>query len=251
MHVLAVIPSRFESTRFPGKALADILGKPMIQRVYEQVSKSKDIDEIIVATDHQEILETVVGFGGNAILTSSNHKSGTERCAEILEQHTVKPDIIINVQGDEPIIDPAQIDLLVDLMRDPETDIGTLAVLLSDYETLTSPSQVKLVMDTYHNALLFSRSVIPHIRNLPREKWTGQAKFYGHVGMYGFKPNTLIDISKLQPSPLEIAESLEQLRWMENGYRIKVAITSHITEGVNTPEDLKRIIRLYPNRLSD
>lgn len=236
--ILAVIPARWASSRFPGKPLAMIAGKSMIQRVFEQVSQSNSVEQVVVATDDVGIYDHVQSFGGQAVLTSPDHPSGTDRCAEVARMF---PDatIILNVQGDEPFILPQQIDLLANtLINAPNASIATLVKRLSDTSMLFNPNVVKAVFSQNAGAIYFSRHPIPYIRGTEPDNWLERHAFYKHIGLYGFKRHTLLEIASLPPTPLEQAESLEQLRWLENGYHIAVGITDWETLGVDTPEDL-------------
>lgn len=244
---LGIIPARYASTRFPGKPLIDILGKPMIQRVYEQAAKT--LSDVIVATDDERILEAVKNFGGKAIMTSEKHKSGTDRCFEAYQKYNKKFDILINIQGDEPEIQIEQIKQLQECFEDENTEIASLAKIISekDGETfLSNPNHVKVVIDKNNFALYFSRSPIPYNRNVKDEKtWIRHHNYYKHIGLYAYKSEVLAQISNLPSSPLELSESLEQLRWLENGYRIKMGITSVESIGIDTPEDLERLVKKY------
>lgn len=238
---LAVIPARYASTRFPGKPLVDIGGKSMIRRVYEQAQKAELVDEVIVATDDARILDHVLDFGGKARMTSDQHRSGTDRCAEIAAAH---PEFgcVINIQGDEPFIDPREIDEVVQpLVEKTEVVITTLAKKLSDDSVLFDPNVVKVVFDREHRALYFSRSTIPYLRDVPKESWLEQADFYKHVGIYGFRRQVLLEVAQLNPGILERNESLEQLRWLEAGYAIHVGITQWESIGIDRPEDLSKV----------
>lgn len=240
-NILAIIPARYASTRFPGKPLALIHGKSMISRVVEQVKKSDSIHEVIVATDDARIFDHVSDFGGKAVMTSPEHQSGTDRCAEIAAAYPTA-DIVLNVQGDEPFIQAQQLDLLVDtLLKNPSFQIATLAKKISSIEELDNPNVVKLVMTANEHALYFSRYPIPYSRSTQMSERLGKHDFYKHIGLYGFHRQTLLEISKSPPSPLELSESLEQLRWLENGYGIAVGITDLETIGIDTPEDLERV----------
>lgn len=236
--LLAVIPARWASTRFPGKPLADIGGKTMIRRVYEQVLQAKRVDAALVATDDERIFEHVRSFGGQVLMTRADHPSGTDRCAEAAEQFP-QADYVLNVQGDEPFVQPEQIDLLADtLLNRPEFHIATLAKKIEQPEQLFNPNVVKIVFSEKNGAIYFSRHPIPFVRGVESENWLAQHVFYKHIGLYGFRRDTLADIARLSPTPLECAESLEQLRWLENGLRIAVGITHLETAGIDTPEDL-------------
>ncbi len=241
MNILGVIPARYASTRFPAKPLAMIDGKSMIQRVYDQVLKSDSVQSVVVATDDQRIFDHVVSFGGKVSMTSPDHPSGTDRCFETLSLQKEKYDYVINIQGDEPFIAPRQIDLVA-AMLDGKTELATLAKKISDEETLFNPNVVKVVLSASREALYFSRSTIPHIRNTSEAHWLSKHSFFKHIGMYAYRADILEKITRLPVSLLEKAESLEQLRWLENGFRIKVAETDLETIGVDTPEDLDKAI---------
>lgn len=239
--ILAVIPARYASTRFPGKPLADIGGKTMIQRVYEQVLRSKRVLKAVVATDDERIFEHVRGFGGDVRMTSAHHPSGTDRCAEVARQFP-EAQFVLNVQGDEPFVQPEQIDLLADtLTGNSGFSIATLAKRIEQAETLFSSNVVKVVFSKKSGAIYFSRQPIPFVRGAATEQWLSQHVFYKHIGLYGFRSTVLQDIARLSPTPLERAESLEQLRWLENGWRIVVGITEMETVGIDAPEDLEKI----------
>ena len=242
MKIIGIIPSRYGSTRFPAKSLVLIKGKSMIQRVYEQATQSSALDDIVVATDHPEIFDHVKKFGGSVCMTKTDHISGTDRCFEALTLQQRKYDYIINIQGDEPFIQPAQIDLLAGKL-DGTTEIATLVKLLDAEEQLFNPNVVKAVISKTMEALYFSRSAIPHIRNEPQERWMSKHKFYKHIGMYAYRADVLHRLTKLSMSSLEKAESLEQLRWLENGFKIMVAETLTETIGIDTPEDLQKAIQ--------
>lgn len=245
MKVLGVIPSRFGSTRFPGKPLIDILGKTMIQRVYEQVSKSKILDQIVVATDDKRIFDHVVDFGGKVILTSKEHATGTDRCNEVAGKMTGF-DVIINIQGDEPLIDAKQIDRLALCFEKDDCHIATLVQQISDESILYDSSRVKVVKTLNDRALYFSRRAIPH-QKLENETCSDQHRYWQHIGIYGYRTSVLEIIANLPMSILEKAESLEQLRWLENGFDIYVAETEHDSISVDIPEDLARIEAIIQN----
>lgn len=248
MKFLGIIPARYASTRFPGKPLADIGGKPMIQRVYEQV---KDVlDAAYVATDDERIFNAVKAFGGEVLMTSTSHRSGTDRCAEAMTKVKDRFDVVINIQGDEPFIQPSQIETLKSCFLTDGKDNGTqLATLCRVFrkeeglEALSNPNSPKVIVNEKDEAVYFSRSVIPYLRNVPKEEWLEKHHFFKHIGIYAYRKEILSEISRLPQSPLEKAESLEQLRWLENGYRIKVARTEVENLAVDTPEDLQRILR--------
>lgn len=213
----------------------------MIQRVYEQAKKSASLDEVVVATDDERILLHVHEFGGRAILTSNTHQSGTDRCAEVLSK-IPGFDVVLNIQGDEPFIDPRQITLLCACLTEPGTELATLVKKINSVEELSNPNSPKVVLNRRSEAVYFSRSPIPHLRSQEPENWHELFPYYKHIGIYGYRSQTLQAITQLPVSSLEKAEALEQLRWIENGYRIKVAITDIETAAVDTPEDLEKII---------
>ena len=243
MKILGIIPARYGSVRFPGKPLVDMAGKTMIQRVYEQVSKASCFSLIVVATDNQQIFSEVKKFGGEACMTRQDHISGTDRCFEALTQQNQSFDYVINVQGDEPFIQPAQIELLAGLL-DGNTEIATLIKKVLDPEMIFNPNVVKAVVAKNKEALYFSRSPIPHVRNTPEKEWIKHATFYKHIGMYAYRTDILANITKLSVGSLETAESLEQLRWLQNGFRIMTEETDTESLGVDTPDDLKKAIAL-------
>ncbi|MDR1562884.1 MAG: 3-deoxy-manno-octulosonate cytidylyltransferase [Dysgonamonadaceae bacterium] len=243
---IGIIPARYESTRFPGKPLANIAGKPMIQRVYEQVSNS--LESVIVATDDERIFETVISFGGRVVMTSRDHRSGTDRCYEAYLKACGSEDVVINIQGDEPFIKPSQIEILKTCFESTGTQIATLVKAFSgdtDFETLFNPNTPKVVLNGNNEAIYFSRSVIPYIMGKHHSEWLQAAVFYKHIGIYAYRADVLAKITSLPNSALEKAESLEQLRWIENGYRIKAGITCDETIGIDTPEDLVRAVNHY------
>lgn len=244
MKILGVIPARFASSRFPGKPLADLLGKSMVHRVYLQCKKSKSLSEVVVATDHPKIYDHVIGFGGNAVLTSDQHPSGTDRCREAMELNAGTFDFIVNIQGDEPFIDPHQIDLLCKSL-DSSTELATLIQKIITLEQLLSPGEAKVVLNHKKEAMFFSRSPIPFVQKIDQKDWLDHAQFYRHVGLYTYRSDILKKITQLPVSPLEKAESLEQLRWIENGFKIKTVETD-AEEGlcIDTPEDLEKAIVL-------
>ncbi len=242
MKVLGIIPSRYGSTRFPGKPLIDINGKTMIQRVYEQAKKAKSLSEVIVATDDNRIFNTVKLFSGDVVMTSSSHESGTERCAEVIGKMDEKFDVVINIQGDEPFINPEQIDQLSSCFEDEKTDIATLIKKIDSEEELFNPNRPKVAIDENNFALMFSRNAIPEIPTIEKENWIDKHTFYKHIGIYGYRSTILNTISQLPVSRLEQKERLEQLRWLENNYTIKVAITKYEAIAIDTPEDLEKIV---------
>lgn len=243
MKAVGIIPSRYASTRFPGKPLADIKGKTMIRRVYEQAKQSNLLSGVFVATDDQRIVDEVESFGGNVLMTSPNHPSGTDRCFEALEKlGKDKYDVVINIQGDEPFIHPEQINKLVKSFDHKHVQIATLAHKITDSEDICNPSLVKITRKANGEALYFSRSAIPFIREGKGTDWTTLYPFLKHIGIYAYRSDVLEQIVKLPASSLEKAESLEQLRWLENGYSVMVEITDKESFPVDTPEDLKRFI---------
>ena len=235
---IAIIPARYASTRFPGKPLAVLGGKPVIQRVYEQVSSV--LSDVWVATDDEGIRQAVELFGGRVVMTRTDHKSGTDRIEEAAEIIDTTADVIINVQGDEPFIQRSQVETIMHLFDDAETQIGTIGKLFDTIEQAENPNSPKIVTDVRGYALYFSRSVIPFIRGHERQQWLNQFPFLKHLGLYAYRRDVLRQITKLPQSSLEKAESLEQLRWLQNGYRIKVGLTDVETVGIDTPEDLAR-----------
>ncbi len=243
--ILGLIPARFGSTRFPGKPLANIGGKPMIQRVYEQTKQQ--LTHVYVATDDARIEEAVKKFGGRVVMTSTHHQSGTDRCAEALDtiekQENIKFHAVINIQGDEPFINPAQIEAVTHCFSSPETQLATLVKAIDKTEDLFNPNKPKVVIGSGQQALYFSRSPIPYFRGTPEEHWIEKHKYYNHIGLYGYRSDVLRAITKLEQSPLELAESLEQLRWLENGYHIQVKETLSESISIDTPEDLENLIR--------
>ncbi|MCX3265217.1 3-deoxy-manno-octulosonate cytidylyltransferase [Pedobacter agri] len=240
---IGIIPARYASTRFPGKPLVDIAGKTMIQRVYEQASKAKSLSKVVVATDDERIADEVKRFGGEFVFTGSQHQSGTDRCAEVIEK---LPDyeIVINIQGDEPFIEPAQIDLLASCFIEEKVQLATLIKPIQSQESIYNPNSPKVVIDINGRAMYFSRSPIPFIRNGEPGVWAEKHKFYKHIGIYGYRTESLKAITKLPPSALEIAESLEQLRWIENGFYIQTKVTDLETVAIDTPEDLLKLNKL-------
>lgn len=243
MKILGLIPARFASTRFPGKPLADISGKPMIQWVFERTSQV--FEHVYVATDDERIKLAVESFGGRVAMTSSNHQSGTDRCAEALDniekQTNTRYDVVVNIQGDEPFIQPEQLKKVANCFNDSSIQIATLVKQFSKNEDIYNPNTPKVILNKNDEAIYFSRSVIPFIRRKEKSDWNSSHPFYKHIGLYAYRCDILREITKLEQSPLELAESLEQLRWIENGYRIKVEKTDMETFAVDTPEDLERV----------
>lgn len=240
MKFTAIIPARYASTRFPAKPLAVLGGGTVIQRVYEQVAKV--FDELYVATDDERIFNSVTAFGGKAIMTREDHKSGTDRCYEAFCKSGSNADVVVNVQGDEPFIQPSQLETIKSLFDSSETDIATLVKPFPagcPFSAVENPNSPKVVVDDSWNALYFSRSVIPYLRGVPQEEWTSRQTYYKHIGLYAFRADVLRQVTELPQSPLEKAESLEQLRWLSAGYRIKTGTTDVETIGIDTPEDLQ------------
>jgi 3-deoxy-manno-octulosonate cytidylyltransferase (CMP-KDO synthetase) len=240
--ILAVIPARYASTRFPGKPLVDIGGRTMIERVYAQVQAAQRVQVVVVATDDERIADEVRRFGGQVCMTRTDHRSGTDRCAEVAHAYP-EAHVVLNVQGDEPFVQPEQIDLLVDtLVEAPEAfGAATLVKSIADLTLLPNPNVVKAVWSPAAGALYFSRHPVPYLRDAPLEAWLSSAAFFKHIGLYAFRRDTLLRVATLPPSPLEMAESLEQLRWLEAGIRIRVGVTELETIGIDTPEDLLKI----------
>jgi 3-deoxy-manno-octulosonate cytidylyltransferase (CMP-KDO synthetase) len=244
MKIIGIIPARFASSRFPGKPLADMLGQTMIQRVYIQVKKSKQLQQVVVATDDQRIYDHVLSFGGAACMTAENHPSGTDRCFEAWEKQKDKFDFAINIQGDEPFIDPNQIDLLCSSIT-MQTELATLVQKIATLEQLNSPGEAKVVINKEQEAIYFSRSPIPFVQKFEQKDWLKQTTFYRHVGLYAYRSDILEKITRLSPSLLEKVESLEQLRWIENGFRIKT-VETEMEESIciDTPEDLEKALQI-------
>ena len=243
MKFLGIIPARYASTRFPGKPLANLGGKPMIQRVYEQCEKV--LANVVVATDDTRIEKAVKTFGGNVIMTSPDHQSGTDRCAEAATKvsATIDFDIAINIQGDEPFIQTEQIEQIKSCFEDASTQIATLILPITKNEDLFDPNKPKVVVNNNSEAIYFSRSPIPFFRGKVEQEWIQHHNYYRHIGMYAYRKEVLQKLTKLSQTPLELAESLEQLRWVENGYCIKTAITHHESIGIDTPADLEKVIK--------
>jgi 3-deoxy-manno-octulosonate cytidylyltransferase (CMP-KDO synthetase) len=269
MKFIGVIPARYASSRFPGKPLVDIGGKSMIQRVYEQAKKAESLSRVVVATDDERIFKHVESFGGEVMMTSNKHESGTDRCAEVLQYANAEAvindldsnknassfafkikrekttfDAVINIQGDEPFIDPAQINQVAEILRGGVFHIATLAKRLDDSELIQNPNVVKVVFSTDSRALYFSRSPIPYLRNVPQSEWHLSGAFFKHLGLYGYKSSALRSLAELPQSGLEKWESLEQLRWLEAGFTIGIGITELESIGIDMPEDLAKIKHL-------
>jgi 3-deoxy-manno-octulosonate cytidylyltransferase (CMP-KDO synthetase) len=239
--IVGIIPARYASTRFPGKPLIDIGGKTMIQRVYEQSKKSQSLADVVVATDDERIEKHVLSFGGKVVITSSNHQSGTDRCFEAIEKFDTTADVVINIQGDEPFIHPEQIDIAAKCFSDKNVLIATLAKKISASADLFNPNVPKVIIDKQGNAIYFSRHPLPYLRGKDNAEWHTLHTYYKHIGLYAYRKDVLSQITALKQSALELAESLEQLRWLENGYKIKVEITDYESVAIDAPEDLKKL----------
>lgn len=235
---IAVIPARYASSRFPGKPLARLGGKYVIERVYEEVAKA--LDEVWVATDDSRIYDVVEGFGGKVVMTRSDHKSGTDRIAEAVNTINSDADVVVNVQGDEPFIHRSQIDEVCRCFDDPQTQIATIGKYFATMDEVNNPNSPKIIVDNNGYALLFTRATVPFVRGVPNEQWLEHYPYLKHLGLYAYRKDVLSQITRLPMSTLEKAESLEQLRWLQNGYRIKVGITDVETIGIDTPADLIR-----------
>ena len=242
MKILGVIPARFESTRFPGKPLIDLAGKTMIERVYLQAKKSNALADVVVATDNQRIFDAVKAFKGEVILTSNKHQSGTDRCAEVSKK-LIGYDAIINIQGDEPLIDPKQINLVANCFNDISTELATLVKKIETQEELFNFNTPKVIINKKSEAIYFSRQVIPYLKNISSESFLDHHTFYKHIGIYGYRTTTLGIVSKLKISGLEKSEMLEQLRWIENGFKIKVAITKIESLAIDVPSDVEEVLK--------
>lgn len=244
MNFLGIVPARYASTRFPGKPLADIGGKTMIQRVYEQASQC--LTHVVVATDDERIRQAVLSFGGEVVMTSPDHRSGTDRCAEALERYENQTghtyDVVINIQGDEPFIRPEQLRQAMECFADETCQIATLVKQGASNDDIFNPNKVKVALTRQGFALYFSRSPIPYLRGTDTKFWADNHAFNLHIGLYAYRTQALREITRLAPSSLEIAESLEQNRWLENGYRIRAALTEYESIGIDTPEDLQRVL---------
>jgi 3-deoxy-manno-octulosonate cytidylyltransferase (CMP-KDO synthetase) len=240
MNFIGIIPARFQSTRFPGKPLVLLGQKPIIQWVYENAKKA--LENVYVATDDERIYQAVEAFGGKAVYTSANHQSGTDRCAEAAMKvaELLKFDVVINIQGDEPFIRPEQIEGLKNCFNSPGTEIATLIKPITNAAEITNINRPKVVINKNQEAMYFSRSAIPFVRDCKPEEWISRNTFYSHIGMYAYRYDVLLELTKLPTSILEKAESLEQLRWLENGYRIRTAQTQFENIGIDTPEDLEQ-----------
>ena len=247
MKILGIIPARYASTRFPGKPLTMINGKSMIQRVYEQSMKSELLADVVVATDDQRIYDAVMAFGGKVMMTSSEHNSGTDRCCELIEKMTEHYDAVVNIQGDEPFINPEQINQIASLIATEESQIASLCKPIKDEDELFDENVVKVVFDKNFKALYFSRQTIPFLRKVEKNEksWMEQRTFYKHIGIYAYKADVLKEIAQLRQSGLELSECLEQLRWLENSYSIKMGITEYESYSIDTPQDVEKCLKFF------
>ena len=241
--ILGIIPARYASSRFPGKPLVIINGKSMLQRVYEQTKLSDLLNRIVIATDDKRIEEHAKGFGAEVVMTKEDHPSGTDRCFEAYQKINQTFDYVLNIQGDEPFLHPDQINSLAEVC-DGSTEIATQMIKCTSHDVLFDAGEVKITLNTNSEALYFSRNVIPHIKNIDQKEWHKHFEYFRHVGMYAYKVDVLEKITKLPVSKLEKAESLEQLRWLENGFKIKCAVTNHDSHCIDTPEDIEKVLRL-------
>ena len=243
MKILGVIPARFASSRFPGKPLIDLAGKSMIQRVYEGASNCDAFSKLVVATDDERIFNHVIGFGGEAIMTSDRHQSGTDRCGEVIEKY---PDceIVVNIQGDEPLVDPEQLKQLITAFDKKETQIATLGIALKTQQELFNPNRIKVVVNVHGQAIYFSRNPIPFGAQMLQDFWMKNYPYMRHIGLYAFRTETLKMLVQLTPTALEKQESLEQLRWMYHGFPIQLVMTEIETPNIDSPEDVAHILNL-------
>ncbi|MCA5005493.1 3-deoxy-manno-octulosonate cytidylyltransferase [Sphingobacterium bovistauri] len=246
MKIIGIIPARYDSSRFPGKPLVDIAGQSMIQRVYSQAKHASSLSEVIVATDDQRIYEHVKSFAGNVMMTSKDHQSGTDRCAEVAA-NLIGFDVAINIQGDEPFIDPQQIDLLVSCFKNTNTEIATLIRRVESEDELLNENKPKVVLNRKGEAIYFSRQAVPYLRGKKINEWLSHRPYYNHIGIYGYRIDVLHQLTTLPLSDLETMESLEQLRWIDNGYKIQTAISEHSNDAIDTPDDLKHVLNKYFN----
>jgi 3-deoxy-manno-octulosonate cytidylyltransferase (CMP-KDO synthetase) len=242
--ITGIIPARYASTRFPGKPLIDIQGKSMLQRVYEQATKSKLLNYVAVATDDERIAAHVQNFGGNVVMTANHHPSGTDRCWDALQQLNGNFNYVINIQGDEPFIEPAQIDELAAILQDGSTELATQMIAVDNHTILFDKGEVKIVLNSNNEALYFSRMVIPFLKGVEEMEWHKHHTYYRHVGMYAYRKDVLEKITKLPVSTLETAESLEQLRWVQNGFKVKCVTTQFESHCIDTPEDVEKVLIL-------
>ncbi len=242
--IVGIIPARYASTRFPGKPLIDIQGKSMLQHVYERSSQSTSLNKVVVATDDERIFKHVLSFGGEVVMTAMDHPSGTDRCWDALQQLDGNYRYVINIQGDEPFIDPAQIDELASALQDDSVELATQMIPVHSHSELFDKGEVKIVLNDKMEALYFSRMVIPFIKGVDEKEWHLHHTYYRHVGMYAYRKDILEKITKLPVSSLEKAESLEQLRWLENGFKIKCTITHFESHCIDTPQDVEKVLHL-------
>lgn len=242
--IAGIIPARWASTRFPGKPLADIGGKTMLRRVYEQASRSRSLQAVVVATDDDRIAEHVRSFGGRVVMTAADHPSGTDRCQEALLKLDTSFDYVINIQGDEPFIEPEQIDELASVLENGKVELATQMIEVDSHEILFDRGEVKIVLNDRSEALYFSRMPIPFLKGVDEKEWHTRHRYYRHVGMYAYRADILEQITRLPVSPLEKAESLEQLRWLEHGYRIRCVSTRFDSHCIDTPEDIEKVISI-------
>lgn len=243
MSIIGIIPARYASSRFPGKPLVEINGKSMLERVYTQAKKSNLLTEIIIATDDKRIEDHAHSFGAKVIFTKEDHPSGTDRCFEAYTLNGKKYDYVLNIQGDEPFLDPEQINSLADACK-PGVEIATQMIKCTNHEVLFDKGEVKIILNSKKEALYFSRNVIPFIKNKEEKEWHLNYNYFRHVGMYAYRTDILEKITELSPSELEKAESLEQLRWLENGFKIKCIETSFDSHCIDTPEDINKVLKL-------
>lgn len=241
MKIIGIIPARYASTRFPGKPLIDIGGKSMIQRVYEQSMKTKSLSGVVVATDDTRIENHVKSFGGEVVMTSEAHQSGTDRCFEAIQKFGNDADVVINIQGDEPFIQPEQIDLVASCFDSQTVQIATLVKKINSEQDLFNVNIPKVVISSNSNAIYFSRQTIPFLRGKETAQWLSNHTFYKHIGIYAYRTGVLAEITRLNPSLLELSEGLEQLRWLENGYSIKTKTTDFENVAIDVPDDLKKL----------
>jgi 3-deoxy-manno-octulosonate cytidylyltransferase (CMP-KDO synthetase) len=247
MKIIGIIPARYASSRFPGKPLIDIAGKTMIQRVYEQTKLASCLSDVIIATDDERIAEHAASFGAKVVMTSTNHPSGTDRCYEAVEKYGESVDYVINIQGDEPFIDPGQITELA-AVCDGTTELATQMIAVDSHTVLFDSGEVKIVLNTNNEALFFSRMVIPFIKGVEEKDWHKHHPYFRHVGMYAYRTDILKTLTSLMPSSLEKAESLEQLRWLENGFKIKLVETNFDSHCIDTPEDIEKVLHYYNSK---
>lgn len=242
--IAGIIPARWASTRFPGKPLADIGGKTMLRRVYEQASRSRSLQAVVVATDDDRIAEHVRSFGGRVVMTAADHPSGTDRCQEALLKLDTSFDYVINIQGDEPFIEPEQIDELASVLENGKVELATQMIEVDSHEILFDRGEVKIVLNDRSEALYFSRMPIPFLKGVDEKEWHTRHRYYRHVGMYAYRADILEQITRLPVSPLEKAESLEQLRWLEHGYRIRCVSTRFDSHCIDTPADIEKVLSI-------